>query len=177
MERIFGMCEIAVASLALQCTSTHISTFLKWNKLELVSYSRLWFLELQNLTTTVLGTGTKCLGQNEISDQGDLVHDSHAEVIAKRAFVLYLMTEVKKCLEGQSGEGILRKVKGQDDLVELDPDVTLYFYTSFPPCGDATISQKVSFTYNILCGVLDREGIELCTALFDRSTCSKRSKE
>ena len=76
------------------------------------------------------------------------------------------MTEVKKCLEGQSGEEILRKVKGQDDLVELDPDVTLYFYTSFPPCGDATISQKVSFTYKILCGVLDREGIELCTALF-----------
>ena len=72
-------------------------------------------------------------------------------MIAKRAFVLYLMTEVKKCLEGQSGDGILRKVQGQDDLVELDPDVTLYFYTSFPPCGDATISKKVSFL-----GFLDR---------------------
>jgi tRNA-specific adenosine deaminase 1 len=106
----------------------------------------IYFIELQN-PTSVLGTGTKCLGQNEISDQGDLVHDSHAEVIAKRAFVLYLMTEVKKCLEGQGGEGILRKVQGQDDLVELDPDVTLYFYTSFPPCGDATISKKVSFLW------------------------------
>ena len=125
-------------------------------------------IELQNPTKTVLGTGTKCLGQNEISDQGDLVHDSHAEVIAKRAFVLYLMTEVKKCLEGQSGEGILRKVQGQDDLVELDPDVTLYFYTSFPPCGDATISKKVSF----IC-FLDREGFEQCSAVYCPFLCKE----
>ena len=115
--------------------------------LKILSITRLLFIKLQNPTSTFLGTGTKCLGQNEISDQGDLVHDSHAEVIAKRVFVLYLMTEVKKCLEGQSGEGFLRKVQGQDNLVELDPDVTLYFYTSFPPCGDATISKKVSFIW------------------------------
>ena len=29
LESIFGMCEIAVASLVIKCTSTHISTFLK----------------------------------------------------------------------------------------------------------------------------------------------------
>ena len=99
-----------------------------------------------SIEVVALGTGTKCLGQNEVSVQGDLVHDSHAEVIAKRAFVLYLMTEVKKCLqEGQKTEGgVLRKVQGQENFVELDSDVTLYFYTSFPPCGDATIADKVS---------------------------------
>ena len=66
-------------------------------------------------------------------------------MIAKRAFVLYLMTEVITCLQGKNSEnGILRRVQGQDNFVELSSDVTLYFYTSFPPCGDATIAEKVS---------------------------------
>jgi tRNA-specific adenosine deaminase 1 len=42
-----------------------------------------------------VGTGTKCLGDSETSASGDLVHDSHAEVVARRAFVLYLVNQVK----------------------------------------------------------------------------------
>ena len=92
-----------------------------------------------------LGTGTKCLGQNEISDFGDLVHDSHAEVIAKRAFVLYLMDQAKKTFEGQ--KSILEQQQDQQtksqDLLKLSEDYDIYFYSSFPPCGDATIAPMI----------------------------------
>ena len=91
-----------------------------------------------------LGTGTKCLGQNEISDFGDLVHDSHAEVIAKRAFVLYLMDQAKKTFEGQ--KSILEQQQDQQTkshLLKLSEDYDIYFYSSFPPCGDATIAPMI----------------------------------
>lgn len=85
-----------------------------------------------------LGTGTKCLGQNEISLQGDLVHDSHAEVIAKRALVLYLMDELEKTFNDKNEDSIL--VKTETNNVRLHENYELYFYSSFPPCGDATIA-------------------------------------
>ena len=86
-----------------------------------------------------LGTGTKCLGKDEVSPNGDLVHDSHAEVIAKRAFVLYLIEEVSKAFEGQ--ENTIFEVT-QSKKVKLKSDFNFHFYSSFPPCGDATIAPK-----------------------------------
>ena len=78
------------------------------------------------------------MGQNETSELGDLVHDSHAEVIAKRAFVIYLIDQVKKTFEGQ--KSILDK--NESGYLTLSKHLELYFYSSFPPCGDATIASK-----------------------------------
>jgi hypothetical protein len=39
-----------------------------------------------------MGTGSKCVGQNGMSEVGDVLFDAHAEVIAKRSFQrLYLV--------------------------------------------------------------------------------------
>ena len=83
-----------------------------------------------------IGTGTKCLGQNETSPKGDLVHDSHAEVIAKRAFVLYLINQINLCQKGQNS--VLEKTPNGKFQLKFP----FVFYTSFPPCGDATIAPK-----------------------------------
>ena len=65
------------------------------------------------------------------------MHDSHAEVIAKRAFVLYLIEELNFCL--QNDVSVFRIRSGK---FVLRDGVKFHFYSSHPPCGDATIAPK-----------------------------------
>lgn len=55
--------------------------------------------ELGALSVVSLGTGTKCLGENEVSLDGGLVHDCHAEVLSRRSLIKYWMHNLRTCLE------------------------------------------------------------------------------
>uniref|UniRef100_A0A0E0KX01 A to I editase domain-containing protein n=1 Tax=Oryza punctata TaxID=4537 RepID=A0A0E0KX01_ORYPU len=52
----------------------------------------------RSLTVLSLATGTKCLGAARLNHHGDLVHDAHAEVVARRALLRLIYTEI-----GRSG--------------------------------------------------------------------------
>ncbi|KAJ2076158.1 hypothetical protein GGH13_000091 [Coemansia sp. S155-1] len=89
-----------------------------------------------------LGTGLKCLHSEQLRPFGDTVHDSHAEIIARRALVVYLMNQLQ-----QSMATIPSQKPG---TFNLQPDSTkyrfggegqllLHLYTSQCPCGDATV--------------------------------------
>ena len=86
-----------------------------------------------------VGTGTKCLGQNELSSNGDLVSDSHAEVIARRSFQLYLYDQVEKAILQK--HSILKITKNEDGtgFCELCHGVNFHLFVSHLPCGDAAI--------------------------------------
>ncbi|KAJ1822440.1 hypothetical protein LPJ56_000796 [Coemansia sp. RSA 2599] len=85
-----------------------------------------------------LGTGLKCLNAKTMRPFGDSVHDSHAEIIARRALLLYLMAQV----EHQRSE-ILEEAALSDSnnraRYAVKPGVKLHLYTSQSPCGDASI--------------------------------------
>lgn len=84
-----------------------------------------------------LGTGSKCIGAQHLPAGGDVLHDSHAEVLARRAFVLYLTQQVRSAANGNSSIFQLK-----NGTFYLKPDIFFHFYTSHTPCGDASIFLK-----------------------------------
>ena len=104
-----------------------------------------------------MGTGSKCVGRRRMSAHGDVLHDSHAEVIARRALRRYLLTEYAAILRqrggndstthetvllarGAAGNSTQSGDEGRPSLaVRYREGVELILYISQPPCGDAAI--------------------------------------
>ncbi|XP_033988791.1 tRNA-specific adenosine deaminase 1 isoform X5 [Trematomus bernacchii] len=84
-----------------------------------------------------LGTGTKCIGQTAMSPSGEILNDSHAEVIARRGCVRYLIQELHRAVSG-GGSAVFCQAEEQGKW-RLHPGVSFLFFTSHTPCGDAAI--------------------------------------
>eukprot|EP00941_MAST-03F_sp_MAST-3F-sp1_P005839 g5839.t1 len=161
-------CKFAdrVASASIECfrehyrtqeTQTVVSTFLIRRELDDGSVT---------LKVVALGVGTKFLSRETITEdvEGKLVHDCHAEILARRALLRYLYDQVELCLRSENNIGPKRKkqksssdnkdkesifVRG-DSHCELRHGITFHMYTSSTPCGNATLkrwakSRKVIF--------------------------------
>ncbi|XP_018670088.2 tRNA-specific adenosine deaminase 1-like isoform X2 [Ciona intestinalis] len=78
---------------------------------------------------------------------GLILHDNHAEVIARRSFIRYLYHEILSTWQSTKTSTIFNK--SNDGKCCLKSNVSFHFYTSNTPCGDATIfpiSQSVNET-------------------------------
>ncbi|KAF8379481.1 hypothetical protein HHK36_028916 [Tetracentron sinense] len=112
----------------------------------------------QDLQVVAMGTGTKCLGRSLLSPRGDVVNDSHAEIIARRSLLRFFYTEIQ-CLnnifikDGLNNRS--EQLQGDDVtnlLLRLDTDGPgqgkytmragwlLHLYISQLPCGDASLT-------------------------------------
>ncbi|KAL5641162.1 hypothetical protein ACGC1H_001594 [Rhizoctonia solani] len=74
-----------------------------------------------------LGTGSKCLPATKLPKSGEALHDSHAEVLARRAALAWFYRQ----LEGESEWVVDRKLR---------EGVEVWMYISTLPCGDASTS-------------------------------------
>ncbi|XP_033014776.1 tRNA-specific adenosine deaminase 1 isoform X3 [Lacerta agilis] len=84
-----------------------------------------------------MGTGTKCIGQSEMRKTGDILNDSHAEVVAKRSFQRYLLHQL--WLAGVCQEPSIFHPGTEEGKWILKPHITFIFFSSHTPCGDASI--------------------------------------
>ena len=83
-------------------------------------------------------TGTKCLGgeaRKSVPVVGSALNDTHAEVVARRGLLLWLVKQVEI-----GGGQLVEKLEGKDGCWRLKPGWKLVLLTTHPPCGDATIS-------------------------------------
>jgi len=87
-----------------------------------------------------LASGTKCLDgvTRHNALPGTLIHDSHAEVLARRGFKLWLIEEI--LVAKQKLSEFIALVS--EDKYDLIPDWKIFLFSTHPPCGDATIFEK-----------------------------------
>ena len=84
-----------------------------------------------------LGTGTKCINGEYLSDSGLAINDCHAEVIARRALVRFLLSQLDLIAKGQNEVSIFEQ-KPNGRFV-LKSGISFHLYISTAPCGDARV--------------------------------------
>lgn len=87
------------------------------------------------LTVVALGTGSKCIGRSKMSDRGDVLNDSHAEIICRRSFLRYIYSQMR-------GDSDILSFDENCKKFCINSEVQFHFYTSHVPCGDAAIFSK-----------------------------------
>lgn len=107
-----------------------------------------------------IATGTKCIGNDELNKNisGCLLHDSHAEVLTRRGFNIYLLNCVR-FLTGCNSDDADNHCNDDDlcalqwsrgsQLAQLKPGWKFYLYSSDSPCGSSSIYCVKSFNSSI----------------------------
>ncbi|XP_055970682.1 double-stranded RNA-specific editase B2 [Sorex fumeus] len=104
-------------------------------------------LDIRQAQVVVVSSGTKCISGEYISDQGLVVNDSHAEVLARRALLHFLYAQLELHLsrqrEDQERSIFVRLEEGGYRLRE---QVLFHLYVSSSPCGDARLHSPYEIT-------------------------------
>jgi len=88
-----------------------------------------------------LGTGNRCILYQHMTKDGLRVLHSHAEIMAKRAFMRFLYTQL---LGYQSNKTHPLFTRSETGKLKLRDKFQVHLYISRPPCGDAAAFPTIS---------------------------------
>lgn len=96
-----------------------------------------------------LGTGNKCLNRLQLRKEGDVVNDSHAEIMMKRSFQRFLFSQIQMIIDNQNNNNNNHNVIFEFNentkeninkpILQLKKGIKFHMYVSQTPCGDAQI--------------------------------------
>ncbi|XP_017374322.1 double-stranded RNA-specific editase B2 [Cebus imitator] len=104
-------------------------------------------LDARQAQVVVLSSGTKCIRGEHLSDQGLVVNDCHAEVVARRAFLHFLYSQLELHLSTRredSERSIFVRLK--EGGYRLRENIFFHLYVSTSPCGDARLHSPYEIT-------------------------------
>ena len=91
------------------------------------------------LTCAALATGMKCLPRDKIEGlNGNVIHDSHAEILALRAFNRFLLDQSALLVADPAADNVL-SVSGAGRMFGIGEGFSIHMYCSEAPCGDASM--------------------------------------
>ena len=83
-----------------------------------------------------IGAGNRCITGDRLTLDGMTLNDSHAEIICRRAFILYLYSELEKFYANNQS---IFEAGGINGKLQIKDGVTWHLYISTAPCGDGAL--------------------------------------
>lgn len=99
-----------------------------------------------NIKVISLATGSKCLPTVRLSERGDAVHDSHAEILARRAAIRWFLEEASRSQSHSRGSNWI--IRQSDGRYGLQDTVQLSMYISTPPCAAISLYNHYNICSN-----------------------------
>ncbi|UJR37820.1 hypothetical protein I4U23_030510 [Adineta vaga] len=95
--------------------------------------------QFEQASVISIGTGNSCLDETNLSyaDDGKVLHDCHAEILARRGLIRFLFEQIKQCKDNQSS---IFQYDSTIDKYQLQENITFHMYISSLPCGNAALT-------------------------------------
>jgi tRNA-specific adenosine deaminase 1 len=82
-----------------------------------------------------MATGSKCLAEKDLPINGSLIHDSHAEILARRCFIRFVYNEIEELLfEKKDSSMIIEMICKDNARFSIKKNINFILFTSHTPC-------------------------------------------
>ena len=93
----------------------------------------------KSMQVVSIGSGTQCVKGHNVSSEGLVVNDSHAEVVARRSLMRFFYREMLAKLANTSTIFVDSDTVG---LVQVQDAIKFHLYISTAPCGDGGLFSR-----------------------------------
>ena len=83
-----------------------------------------------------IGSGNRCITGDRLTLDGKTLNDSHAEIICRRAFLLYIYSELEKFYSNMQS---IFEIGGLNGKLQTKDGISWHLYISTAPCGDGAL--------------------------------------